>query len=204
MSYLSKRTQITRINQTVSTCHWMWSSIGVNLGPTTFSYIQKWSSPCNSWLKHHNLCWWLYPHTIVSDKDKDKTIEKANSCLKKINKWFIQNKLLLNTSKTKGFFFHKTINVSSSTLADITINNQPIEIVSRIKLLCVESDSKLRWRNHISKMSFTTAILYKARHILKYKWKLHLYNTHFLPFINYCILVWGNAAKQHLSRIDLI
>lgn len=56
----------------------------------------------------------------------------------------------------------------------------------------------------LSKISFSTAVLHKMRHILNDKWKINLYNTYLLPFMDYCNIIWGNAAKLHLSGIRII
>ena len=33
---------------------------------------------------------------------------------------------------------------------------------------------------------------------------LRLYNAHFLPCLNYCNIIWGNACKTHLTRIHVL
>lgn len=57
---------------------------------------------------------------------------------------------------------------------------------------------------HLNKMSFSVAILHKVRQTLSLKWKMQVYNTHLLPYIVYCNIIWANVANQFLYRISII
>lgn len=63
--------------------------------------------------------------------------------------------------------------------------------------LGVMIDDKLNWKSHInhvaSKMSMFIAILYKAQHFLNQKSLCALYYSLIIPYITYCVEVWGNA-----------
>ena len=51
------------------------------------------------------------------------------------------------------------------------------------------------------KMSKGIGIIIKARKYFNQKTLLSLYNTMILPYITYCIHVWGKAAATHLDKI---
>jgi hypothetical protein len=46
--------------------------------------------------------------------------------------------------------------------------------------------------------------LKKVSNILDRKVLLNLYNTFILPYLSYCISIWGNAANTYLLRILLL
>ena len=54
------------------------------------------------------------------------------------------------------------------------------------------------------KVSKGTGIIIKARKYFNTTTLLNLYNTLILPFISYCIHVWGAAAEIHLNKIHIL
>ena len=69
---------------------------------------------------------------------------------KKINEWFISNKLSLNMRKTKYSFFHKPSKKDDIPLVlpKLNINNSEIARTESIKFLGVLLDENLSWKTH--------------------------------------------------------
>lgn len=117
----------------------------------------------------------------------------------------------LNLTKTKAIIFSKNTNGHQLLAAiegpSFRIKSEIIEIVDDFKILGVISDSKLSWKNHIDslvwKLSTNVGVIYKIRNSLCYKWLMTVYNSFFLPVINYC-LIWGGAPPTALKRIDIL
>ena len=67
-------------------------------------------------------------------------------------------------------------------------------------------DDKLSFIPHINmtlnRLYRAISILFKVRNLLNIKWKFNLYNAFFLPYINYCCVIWGSATKTNLRRIN--
>ena len=122
--------------------------------------------------------------------------------LKKLKCWFDFNKLTLNLSKTKYIVFG---NRSINTNKKLTINTMEIERVNEVKFLGVLIDSKLCWKPHINyiktKISKSTAILYKVKDFLNKCSLYMLYNSFILPYITYCAEVWGNTYSTNTEPI---
>ena len=120
-----------------------------------------------------------------------------NSELNKGNKWLMLNKLTLNVDKSKCMIFHKRRKVNSIKL---TINNQSIETVPQFSFLGILLDENLSWKNHINMVTNKLSRLIGVLHRLKYIFPLHilhtLYNSLFVPHINYGSLVWGTHIEQ--------
>ena len=111
----------------------------------------------------------------------------------KIDKWLKLNKLALNTTKSKFIIFHMPQKRVEIPL--IKLNNVNIECVTNFDFLGVVIDKKLSWHGHIDKISLKLSrcvgILNKLKRFLPQHILLTIYNSMFLPHINYCILAWG-------------
>ena len=94
-------------------------------------------------------------------------VDEVNQELKKIEKWFLANKLFLNANKTSYMVFG---NKAESLDTVINLCGNTLERVNVAKFLGVLIDSKLTWKNHIqyvkSKLSKCMAILNRVRYIL--------------------------------------
>ena len=66
-------------------------------------------------------------------------------------------------------------------------------------------DNKLNWHAHCEyicgKMSKCIGIIIKARKVLNETTLLSLYNSLILPYVSYCIHVWGKAYDTHLKHV---
>ncbi len=66
-------------------------------------------------------------------------------------------------------------------------------------------DHKLCWKSHINhvktKMSKSIAILNRIKQILNEKTLYILYCAVIVPYITYCVKVWGHIYKTNLNSI---
>jgi len=129
-------------------------------------------------------------------------MEMATFEMEKLKLWFDSNKLSLNLNKTKFMVFgNRNINID----VRLVIDNQILERVYDCKFLGVVLDHKLCWKPHIKnvcmKMARIIGILSKTRYILN-KNTLHtMYCTLILPYMLYCVEVWGNTYKSNLLKL---
>ena len=81
----------------------------------------------------------------------------------------------------------------------LTLNNKSIGYVKFTKFLGVIIDEQLNWLNHISyvknKISKGFGIILRARKFFTKKTLSNLYNAFILPYLLYCVEIWGNAAE---------
>ena len=108
----------------------------------------------------------------------------------------------MNLNKTK-FIIFGTRQIKNT--ATIRVNGIEIERVYENKFLGVILDDKLCWKPHINnvktKMSKTIAIFYKAKDVLNKKSLNTLYCSLLLPYMTYCVEIWGNAYKTNTLSI---
>ena len=80
-----------------------------------------------------------------------------------------------------------------------------MERVNKTKFLGVLIDENLTWKHHIDALSKTISrnigVLNKLKHFVPDKILHTLYCTLVMPYINYGILIWGNAANVYLDKI---
>ena len=130
-------------------------------------------------------------------------VDNINLELMKIYTWVRANKLSLNIEKTNYMLF--TPKCFPRTMEHIVIDGHKIEEVSQTKFLGVILDNKLNWAAHCNyiccKMSKGIGIIIKARKVFNETTLLSLYNSLLLPYISYCIHVWGKAYDTHLKNV---
>ena len=90
----------------------------------------------------------------------------------------------------------------------VVVDNHPIKEVHHIKFLGVIIDNKLKWKEHTGYISKKIAkgigVIIKARKVFDKVTLLSLYNLLILPYISYCIHIWGNAYQTHLQKLHVL
>ena len=128
--------------------------------------------------------------------------------LARVSSWFSATKLTVHPDKSKFIIFHprrKQINLSD---INISINNSPITLVQEDKFLRIIIHENLSWKPHISvvcdKVSKIIGVLCKARRYLPLDTLKTLYNALFLPYINYCTLIWASTNVSYLEPLYVL
>ena len=130
-------------------------------------------------------------------------ITSLNSELAKLTEWIKTNKLSFNVSKTHYMVFHRSR--LKLDKGDILLNNTIVKQVSFTKFIGIIIDDKLKWIHTISYMKNKIyngmGIILKARIVLKKSVLLQLYHSFVIPYLIYCVEIWGNASDIHLHQL---
>ena len=90
-------------------------------------------------------------------------------------------------------------------LYSLFLNNVLIDRVKYTKFLGVIIEEKLNWTHHISyikdKISKGFGIILRSRKFFTKSTLLKLYNLFVLPYLIYCVEIWGNASEIHILPI---
>ena len=143
---------------------------------------------------------------IYSASNIDEVTNVVNNELKQLGLWFRAIKLFLNVNKTNLIMFNNKTQPRTDVL--IALNGINIEQVTYKKFLGVTIDENLTWREHIkmveTKVSKSTAVLYKTMHVL-YCQALHiLYQSLVEPHMSYCCEIWGSTYQSRLKKLFLL
>ena len=118
-----------------------------------------------------------------------------NGELLKVNEWLKINKLSLNAAKSKYMMFQKT-NKNIQAL-DLKIDNLHIERVYEFNLLGLILDSQLNWSKHTVQIG----VLNKLKYVLPLHIRYTLYNSFVLPYLSYCVVIWGFQTHRLLTLL---
>jgi hypothetical protein len=137
----------------------------------------------------------LSPATLHAD------INILNMELASIHEWLLLNKLSLNIGKTKYMLYHlPQRHIDFSQLPSIHINNINITRSKEFNFLGLTINENLNWKPHIDKISNKLArvcgIMKRMQKTLPPYVLRTIYNSLFLPHLNYCVLAWGNSCSR--------
>lgn len=146
-------------------------------------------------------------NVFITGKEVADLERTMNTEIKKVVTWLRANELSLNVAKTHAMVFSNRSIVTNHAFA-IQINDATIEIVHKTKFLGVMVDNKLSFGEHINyihgKLSKGLGIIKKARSVLNKITLTNLYYTFLYPYLSYCNIIWGRAAKKHLQKLFLL
>ena len=207
-SYLSNRQQYVQVHDHASS--YMKIKCGVPqgsvLGPLLFLiYINDLfhSSKYLSFILFADDTSIFYRH-----KDIQTLINTVNSELCLVSSWFKANKLTLHPDKTKFILFHPSRKKVNLDEIHISINGAPLSRVDNTKFLGVIIHQNLTWKPHISavkeKTSKVIGVMCKSRQYLPSNTLKTFYNSLFLPYINYCNIIWASTYDSHLEPLFLL
>ena len=206
-SYLQHRFQSVQIGHVHSsrlpiTCGVPQGSV---LGPLLFLlYIND--LPLH--VKHSNLSLFADDATLhKSGGSVENVSTHLSSDVENINTWCYENYMTINENKSKTMLIGTSQKLSRlpQRSLSITVNGQALENVDCEKLLGIYIDPSLQFHKHIDSVcrSITTklALLKRIKRYLPLHYRKLYYNAYILPCIDYCLTIWGNAAKTQLDRI---
>lgn len=205
-NYMSDRTQKVHLNKTNSSLKTTVCGVpqGSILGPLLFIlYIND----LNNALQHAFPIMYADDTNIfLSGKSLPDMTESFNQDLSRVHAWLVANRLSLNITKTHSILFTLNTRMRNSKL-NLKLNDVIIDTVKETNFLGVKIDNALTWSGHVThvckKIAKSTGIIKKVSKLLPTKTLCTLYNALIYPYLTYCHLIWGKAAKVHLERILL-
>ena len=140
-------------------------------------------------------------------KDLATLVNIVNQELSHVSSWFNANKLTIHPDKYKFIIFHPRRKQIHPSEVNIYVNNTPVTRVEKCTFLGIIIHENLSWK-HITtvcdKVAKVIGILHKSRRYLPSDTLKTLYNSLFLPYINYCNLIWGSTFVSYLEPLYIL
>ena len=196
-NYLRNRFQITKIENALSDklpiiCGVLQGSI---LGPLLFIiYINSLPSAIPE-----NVKTFLYADDtalVASGADLHSVSESLNVAITSASSWFHNHRLSLHVSKTKSMCFgtQGKLNITGGDL-NISLNNDPIDAVTKFKYLGITLDRHLSFDLHIDslcrKVIAKMKMMGRVRQYISERLAIQMYTTLILPDFDYGDTIYG-------------
>ena len=204
-SYLSNRFQFTKINSSQSSklpCN-IGLPQGAILSPTLFIlYINDLHNLSNNFstVLFADDTTLLFKNPVFSN-----LIQSCNQEIDKFRLWTTANRLSLNVDKTCAIVFGNRKHTQNFS---ISFGVSTIKIVTEFTFLGVKIDNNLKFNSHsqfiCNKIAKNIGILYKLSNYVPRKILRSVYFSIIYPYLNYCILIWGNTYYVHLYPIAML
>ena len=128
--------------------------------------------------------------------------------LTSMNKWCAQNKLTINTRKTKVMCFGSKNQLKKIHKPDILLNGSRLSYVDSFKYLGITLDPQLNYdlylSNVLQKVTYKSYILRKIRRFIDVGASLQIYKSMILPYIEYGDFLYHTASKKKLNKLQTI
>jgi len=154
--YLTNRTQITKINNIISSSKPITHGVpqGSILGPLLFILFINDLTSCSKILDY--ILFADDTNSLYFNDNFANLISIVTTELTKLYNWFSANKLTLNLDKCNYMLFgNKVMDAENPT---VLINNIILNRVNSTKFLGVHIDDKLTWNIHINEVSKTISL----------------------------------------------
>ena len=210
-SYLNNRKQYVLIDTVKSDCHHLWCGVpqGSVAGPLEFIMF---SAPLQELISAHGVSSVAYAddtqlYVTFDPADRASAVSKIEACICDVKSWAVQNKLVLNDSKTEIIFFSSrfTTSVSPPTfqIGQCTVTPSPAA-----KNLGVFMDSSLNMRKHIDHICKTALMairkISKIRQYLDYDTATRLVHALVSSRLDSCNSLLYGLPDKDLAKLQRI
>lgn len=202
-SYLSKRSQTTKINQTYSEQQQLTIGLpqGTILAPFLFNLYINDLLQLN--LKSRILAFADDTCLLVISKSREQLYATANADFQKLKIWFKENKLTLNCQKTHYVEFRNKRIETNNTLEISGIKRE-----TSTKYLGIVIDEQLKWEEHVinvaNKLRKTIYQFISLRHVANIEIQKLVYYALVQSHLTYGICAWGGTYQNIITKLETI
>ena len=210
-SFLSNRSQYVAIEDMRSSTKNLSSGVpqGSVLGPLLFSlYVSEVSEIIESLgIRYHQYADDLMIYLPLSCNDDD--LNKLSDASKVVQRWFLENFLLLNPSKTEAIVFGTRQRLNRiKEISGIDVANDHVNFVDHVKFLGVTLDTSLTFDKHISALvrdcSYHTRALRQIRPFLTVESSNMVASAIVGSRLDYCNSLLNSVTDFNIRRLQTV
>ena len=146
--------------------------------------------------------------TLYDVQTSQEAIERnLQIALNELHSWCKNNCMVLNAAKTKVMLIttKQKRNVLKKDGIDLKYNDDPLQTITKDKILGVFVDNNLSWSEHVKHISKKIAsnvwLLSKIKMYLSQEHRIQFYKSYIQPHIDYCNIIWGNTSETNKIKI---
>lgn len=204
-SYLSNRSQVTRVGDSFSSLGFPTSGVpqGSVLGPSLFSAF---INDLPSVLPSDSIVLFADDTAIYIISSNFASLKSSlQLCLNLSSLWMANNGLQLNTSKTKCMLLHSS-RMKMDTNLTLHVDGMVVEQVRVFKYLGVLINDTLTWSDHVNmvctKVSRSLNLLRRLSWFLPQSLLLLYLKSYILPSFDYCDIAWSGCTQEESRRLE--
>ena len=135
---------------------------------------------------------------------------KLQNCLINISKWYRENRLKINSDKSKVMLVGSKAQLKSLNVDEFIFNYEgmPLELVENAKYLgmCINSD--ISWDFHVERlcqiMYYHLSLLRLLRRIFPKELLLQVYKSYIHPRLDYGITLYGCSTQKNIDLVQRV
>ena len=155
------------------------------------------------------ICMQMIPLVMFLVIATEELSTKLNNDSNSIYKWCCENKMVINTDKTKSMLICSKQRLNTLLVNDninVYIGGTQLESSKLEKLLGVRIDANLTWQDqvdHVCKMvGSRLGLLRRIKKYIDIPTIILYFNGYILPYIDYCNLICGTCSQGNNDRIE--
>lgn len=202
-SYLSNRTQQTKVNEVISTE--ITTTLGVPQGTVLGVFLFLiYINDIGRVVKNGKLLMFADDALLYVESDNVQVAaNKINEDLQHLSNWFKMNKMKLNIDKTKCMVLNSNLNN-----CNIKIDDNFIEQINEIKYLGVIIDSKLNFKSHLDyickKIAKKLYFFRRIRNKLSVSTSIKIFNSIIKPHFEFCSTIMLMFNGEMVNRLQIL
>ena len=135
---------------------------------------------------------------------------KLQSCLINISKWYRENRLKIDSDKSKVMLVGSKAQLKSLNVDEFILNYEgmPLELVENAKYLGMSINSDISWDFHVQRlcqnMYYHLSLLRRLRRIFPKELLLQVYKSYIQPRLDYGITLYGCSTQKNIDLVQRV
>ena len=135
---------------------------------------------------------------------------KLQNCLINISKWYRENRLKINSDKSKVMLVGSKAQLKSLNVDEFILNYEgmPLELVENAKYLGMSINSDISWDFHVQRlcqnMYYHLSLLRRLRRIFPKELLLQVYKSYVQPRLDYGITLYGCSTQKNIDLVQRV